>query len=48
MTKQPPSPSLPPAHKRRKRRATRGLVAGYLHDLSARHGKARREVASAR
>ena len=48
MTKQFPSPTPPPAHKRRKRRATRGLVAGYLHSLSARHGEVRGEIASAR
>jgi hypothetical protein len=34
----------------RKRRAKRGLIAGYVHELSARHGTAageaeRREVA---
>jgi hypothetical protein len=39
MTKHHPTPS--PA---RRRRATRGLVAGYLHGLSVRHAA----VASAR
>jgi hypothetical protein len=27
---------------RRKRRAKRGLIAGYVHELSARHGTAGR------
>jgi hypothetical protein len=30
--------------RRRKRRAKRGLVAGYIHELSARHATAGREA----
>lgn len=42
MNESPSATASPPAHESQVRRAQRGVVAGYIHQLSERHGHRRR------